>query len=112
MENGAFGDIGSTLPVTSVDREIDAASVNPGQQTLEKFCSGMYLGEITRRVLSRLMRAREIWNGVDDRRGVFEKISTRGTFESFLLSEIDYDMSEDLVMVRQIEEAHMGIRGG
>ena len=111
MENGAFGDTGKTLPVSRIDREVDAASLNPGQQTYEKMVSGMYLGEITRRAVLRLMRAREIWNGVDDRRSVFDAISTPGSFGSFLLSEIDYDMTDDLVLVKQIEETKLSIRG-
>ncbi|XP_058722281.1 hexokinase-2, chloroplastic isoform X2 [Vicia villosa] len=39
------------LPLTVFDREMDAASINPGQQIFEKTISGMYLGEIARRVL-------------------------------------------------------------
>jgi len=110
MENGAFGDRGKTLPMTSIDRDIDATSVNAGQQTFEKMVSGMYLGEITRRCLHRLMRARELWNGVENRKDVFDLISTPGNFKSFLMSEIDYDMTEELVLVRAIEENHLGIR--
>ena len=83
MENGAFGDTGKTLPVSRIDREVDAASLNPGQQTYEKMVSGMYLGEITRRAVLRLMRAREIWNGVDDQRSVFDAISLLGPLDRF-----------------------------
>ncbi|XP_057424669.1 hexokinase-2, chloroplastic [Lotus japonicus] len=47
-EWGAFS---KGLPLTEFDREMDAASINPGQQIFEKTISGMYLGEIVRRVL-------------------------------------------------------------
>ncbi|XP_045790529.1 hexokinase-2, chloroplastic [Trifolium pratense] len=47
-EWGAFS---NGLPLTVFDREMDAASVNPGHQIFEKTISGMYLGEIVRRVL-------------------------------------------------------------
>ncbi|KAG4966605.1 hypothetical protein JHK85_041580 [Glycine max] len=47
-EWGAFS---NGLPLTKFDREMDAASINPGEQIFEKTISGMYLGEIVRRVL-------------------------------------------------------------
>ncbi|GAU26841.1 hypothetical protein TSUD_02430 [Trifolium subterraneum] len=47
-EWGAFS---NGLPLTVFDREMDAASINPGHQIFEKTISGMYLGEIVRRVL-------------------------------------------------------------
>lgn len=47
-EWGAFS---NGLPLTVFDREMDAASINPGHHIFEKTISGMYLGEIVRRVL-------------------------------------------------------------
>eukprot|EP00948_MAST-09A_sp_MAST-9A-sp1_P000183 g183.t1 len=57
MEWGGFGDgmPKGTLPRTFEDNAIDRHSLNPGKQLFEKMISGMYLGEITRRVLVRLM---------------------------------------------------------
>ncbi|XP_019433678.1 PREDICTED: hexokinase-2, chloroplastic-like [Lupinus angustifolius] len=50
-EWGAFS---NGLPLTEFDREMDAASINPGEQIFEKTISGMYLGEIARRVLLKM----------------------------------------------------------
>lgn len=47
---------------TDVDRELDA-SYNPGKQIFEKMTSGLYLGEITRLYLNRLVSANELFGG-------------------------------------------------
>ncbi|KAH7300998.1 hypothetical protein KP509_23G007200 [Ceratopteris richardii] len=52
MEWGGFSS--SLLPRTQYDEALDAVSVNPGEQIFEKLLSGMYLGDIVRRVLLRL----------------------------------------------------------
>ncbi|KAL5411854.1 hypothetical protein PMIN06_000056 [Paraphaeosphaeria minitans] len=50
-EWGCFDDDLKVLPITPYDRELDASSINPGQQQLEKRVSGMYLGELMRLVI-------------------------------------------------------------
>ncbi|KAL8489726.1 hypothetical protein ACS0TY_025570 [Phlomoides rotata] len=52
MEWGNFRS--SHLPLTEYDQSLDAESLNPGEQIFEKIISGMYLGEIVRRVLCRM----------------------------------------------------------
>ncbi|KAK6115231.1 hypothetical protein DH2020_007500 [Rehmannia glutinosa] len=52
--NTEWGAFSSGLPLTEFDREMDAESINPGEQIFEKTISGMYLGEIVRRVLIRM----------------------------------------------------------
>ncbi|KAL3535686.1 hypothetical protein ACH5RR_004147 [Cinchona calisaya] len=52
MEWGNFRS--SHLPLTEYDQGLDAESLNPGEQIFEKTISGMYLGEIVRRVLCRM----------------------------------------------------------
>lgn len=52
MEWGGFSSL--YLPRTQYDDALDATSVNPGEQIFEKLLSGMYLGDIVRRVLLRL----------------------------------------------------------
>nr|BAQ25437.1 hexokinase [Diplonema papillatum] len=44
------------LPTTEMDRQVDDMSPNAGSQRLEKMVSGMYLGEIGRLILLRLIR--------------------------------------------------------
>lgn len=52
MEWGNFRS--SHLPLTEYDHALDTESLNPGEQIFEKLTSGLYLGEILRRVLLRL----------------------------------------------------------
>ncbi|CAM8904794.1 unnamed protein product [Rhodiola kirilowii] len=52
MEWGNFRS--SHLPLTEFDQELDLESLNPGEQIFEKIISGMYLGEIVRRVLYKM----------------------------------------------------------
>ena len=50
-EYGAFDNARAILPVTWYDAQIDAESPRPREQAFEKLSAGLYLGEITRRVL-------------------------------------------------------------
>ncbi|KAM7517261.1 hypothetical protein LguiA_006844 [Lonicera macranthoides] len=67
-EWGAFSD---GLPLTEYDTEMDAESINPGEQIFEKTISGMYLGEIVRRVLVKMAEAGTLFGD-----SVPEKLST------------------------------------
>lgn len=44
----------SNLPLTEYDKALDCDSANSGEQIYEKMISGMYLGDIVRRVLCRM----------------------------------------------------------
>lgn len=39
---------------TQVDRDLDASTPNAGEMMMEKMMSGMYMGEVARRLLLRL----------------------------------------------------------
>ncbi|KAF6164240.1 hypothetical protein GIB67_010210 [Kingdonia uniflora] len=52
MEWGNFRS--SHLPVTEYDQALDVESLNVGEQIFEKIISGMYLGDIVRRVLCKM----------------------------------------------------------
>ncbi|GKV11797.1 hypothetical protein SLEP1_g23018 [Rubroshorea leprosula] len=52
MEWGNFRS--SHLPLTEYDHALDVESLNPGEQIFEKMISGMYLGEVVRRVLCKM----------------------------------------------------------
>ncbi|XP_056165700.1 hexokinase-3-like isoform X2 [Syzygium oleosum] len=59
MEWGSFWS--SHLPRTSYDIDLDAESPNPNEQGFEKMISGMYLGEIVRRVILRMSQESDIF---------------------------------------------------
>lgn len=72
MEWGNF----SKLRRCHVDRELDRASGNPGRQYLEKMVSGMYLGEITRRVVFHMI-SKGVFLGEGFERAYSEEYSFR-----------------------------------
>lgn len=115
-EWGAFGEGNSRLlPVTGVDVTIDRESRNPGQQTFEKMISGAYLGEITRLCMLRLRDEGALWCGEDseDEEDVVvipDSVLKRNGFESRYMSNIEYDMSPDLSVVKHVESL-LGIKG-
>lgn len=59
--NTEWGAFSNGLPLTEFDTDMDAASINPGEQIFEKTISGMYLGEIVRRVLVKMARANALF---------------------------------------------------
>ncbi|KAJ4947108.1 hypothetical protein JOQ06_009149 [Pogonophryne albipinna] len=77
-EWGAFGDDGALNDyITEFDREVDAASNNPGKQILEKMVSGMYLGELVRLVLLKMAKLGLLFEGqVSDALRTKGKITT------------------------------------
>ncbi|XP_074469182.1 hexokinase HKDC1-like [Sebastes fasciatus] len=63
-EWGAFGDDGALDDyITEFDRDVDAASNNPGKQILEKMVSGMYLGELVRLVVLKMAKLGKLFDG-------------------------------------------------
>lgn len=48
------------IPCVAEDLWLDAASINPGKGRFEKLVSGLHLGELTRRLLTRLWREAEV----------------------------------------------------
>lgn len=63
-EWGAFGDNGVLDFIrTKWDQELDEFSINRGHQVFEKMISGMYMGEIVRRILVDLTRRGLLFKG-------------------------------------------------
>ncbi|XP_024862230.1 hexokinase HKDC1-like isoform X2 [Kryptolebias marmoratus] len=96
-EWGGLGDDGCLDDIiTSFDVEVDKNSINQGKQRFEKLTSGMYLGEIVRRVLLDLTRRGLLFKG-----HVTETLKTPGIFETKYLSQIESDRLA-LLQVRSI----------
>uniref|UniRef100_A0A224Z0B0 Phosphotransferase n=1 Tax=Rhipicephalus zambeziensis TaxID=60191 RepID=A0A224Z0B0_9ACAR len=86
-EWGAFGDHGSLEFVrTRYDREIDSASLNPGRQLFEKMISGMYMGELVRRILVHLAEENLMFSSK-----LSEKMKTPYLFKTKYISQIESD---------------------
>lgn len=97
MEWGAFGDNGCLNDITtSFDQDVDIHSINPGKQRYEKMISGMYLGEIVRKILIKLTQEKVLFGGK-----ISDQLNTRELFPTKFLSSIESD-TLGLLQVRSI----------
>ncbi|KAL8129691.1 hypothetical protein V2J09_018846 [Rumex salicifolius] len=92
MEWGNFRS--SHLPLTEYDAALDAESLNPGEQIYEKMISGMYLGEIVRRVLCRMAEEAAFFGDT-----VPLKLKTPFVLRTPDMSAMHHDNSPDLKIV-------------
>lgn len=101
-EWGAFGD-NKCLEFlrTSFDREIDEISLNKGKQLFEKMISGMYMGEIVRRILVKLVKDGLLFKGK-----LSEKFSTPYAFKTKYVSNVESDpkhkVNETMVVLQKM----------
>ncbi|XP_039033147.1 hexokinase-2, chloroplastic-like [Hibiscus syriacus] len=94
LEWGAFR---KGLPLTVFDRDMDAASINPGEQIFEKTISGMYLGEIARRALMYMAEEGSLFG-----KSVPEKLSLPFVLRTPDLSAMQQDTTDDLQTVGSV----------
>ncbi|KAK3028888.1 hypothetical protein RJ639_039897 [Escallonia herrerae] len=92
MEWGNFRS--SHLPLTEYDHALDAESLNPGEQIFEKITSGMYLGEIVRRVLCKMADEAALFSDT-----VPPKLKTPFILRTPEMSAMHHDTSPDLRVV-------------
>lgn len=99
-EWGAFGDNGCLEFVrTEYDENIDRESINPGKQLYEKMISGMYMGEIARQVIMKLVAEGLLFDGK-----ATEVLEEKGSFFTKYISEIESDDDGDFNNCRVILE--------
>ncbi|KAJ8750730.1 hypothetical protein K2173_015911 [Erythroxylum novogranatense] len=84
----------SHLPLTEYDQSLDVESLNPGEQIFEKMISGMYLGEIVRRVLLRMAEEADLFGDT-----VPPKLKIPFILRTPVMSAIHHDSSSDLRVV-------------
>jgi len=98
MEWGAFGDDGALDEFRNeYDDVIDQASLNLGKQKFEKMISGMYLGEIVRLCLCKLVDQNVIFHGLRP-----EVLFQPGSFQSSFVSQIESAVEDGMVAVQNI----------
>ncbi|XP_019155303.1 PREDICTED: hexokinase-3-like [Ipomoea nil] len=86
----------SHLPRTSYDIELDVNSPNPNDQGFEKMISGMYLGDIVRRVLLRMSQESNVFAPVSS------KLATPFILRTPQMAAMHEDDSPDLSEVGRI----------
>ncbi|XP_022872711.1 probable hexokinase-like 2 protein [Olea europaea var. sylvestris] len=92
MQWGNFSS--SHLPFTEFDASLDAESSNPGSRMFEKLISGMYLGEIVRRVLLKMAQETALFG-----EWVPPKLATPYLLRSPDMAAMHQDTSEDFELV-------------
>ncbi|KAM0282377.1 hypothetical protein ACHAQH_003056 [Verticillium albo-atrum] len=98
-EWGGFDNELSILPITVYDEALDRASVNPGDQHYEKRISGLYLGELLRRVILTEMRSLTPIFSITISSA--SRLHTPYSIDSSFLSVIVRDGSQDLDRARE-----------
>ncbi|OAQ58934.1 glucokinase [Pochonia chlamydosporia 170] len=98
-EWGSFDDELKVLPSTEYDMAADAASTSPGSQMLEKRIAGLYLGEILRRALIRLVEARVFHMNVSTESPLYQLGGIKTSFMSALANVKDDDKTNVLQLV-------------
>jgi len=71
---------------TEYDRNVDNMSINPEKQIYEKMISGMYMGEIARQVIVKLVEIGSLFGGFSS-----DKLKTPMAFLTKYISEIESD---------------------
>ncbi|KAL9268704.1 Hexokinase-1-like protein [Drosera capensis] len=93
--NMEWGNFHTThLPLTEYDHAMDSESLNPGEQFFEKLISGMYLGEIVRRVLFTMAEEADFFGPI-----VPPKLRIPFILSTPDLSAMHHDTSPDLTVV-------------
>ncbi|KAF6141720.1 hypothetical protein GIB67_027898 [Kingdonia uniflora] len=92
MEWGNFRS--SHLPVTEYDHALDVESLNVGEQIFEKIISGMYLGDIVRRVLCKMAEEAALFGDI-----VPPKLKVPFILRTPEMSTMHNDASPDLRVV-------------
>ncbi|CAK9795727.1 Hexokinase type 2 [Anthophora plagiata] len=104
-EWGAFGEGGVLdFVTTEFDRDIDENSINPSKQLFEKMISGMYMGELTRLVLEKVVNAGLLFGGKCP-----SDLKKRGKFFTKYVSEIENDAKGKYTNCREVL-AELGVR--
>ncbi|KAK9430618.1 hexokinase-domain-containing protein [Lipomyces doorenjongii] len=102
-EWGSFDNDMKVLPRTSWDDAVDLETPNPGYQMFEKRVSGMFLGEILRRILLELHEKGHLFSRSST------PLTTAWSLDTSILSRVEADITPDLVAVKSIVETDLGL---
>ncbi|XP_020094615.1 hexokinase-4, chloroplastic [Ananas comosus] len=103
--NTEWGAFSTGLPLTEFDKDMDNESINPGEQIFEKTISGMYLGEIVRRVLLKMADVSALFG-----ESVPDQLSVPFTLRTPDLCAMQNDSSDGLKEVGLILNDVVGVK--
>ncbi|XP_070203285.1 hexokinase-4-like [Littorina saxatilis] len=99
-ESGALGEDGSLDDlITEFDKTLDQNTVNPGKQILEKMIGSLYLGEIVRLVLLKLIKQGLLFSALYSEYTSFNK---KGGFSTEHVALIQSDTSDDHSITQKV----------
>ncbi|KAM7361430.1 hexokinase type 2-like [Cochliomyia hominivorax] len=99
-EWGAFGDKGTLEFVrTKYDKEIDEITHNRCHQLFEKMLSGMYLGELVRKIMLDCCKAGALFGGNES-----EQLRKENFFKTKFISQIEEENHGSYVIARAVLE--------
>ncbi|KAM0912806.1 hypothetical protein ACQ4PT_012604 [Festuca glaucescens] len=95
--NTEWGNFSSScLPITEYDQALDEESLNPREQIFEKLISGLYLGEIVRRVLLKIATQCSIFGDINR-----TKLTAHFNLRTPDISAMHHDETPDLRIVAE-----------
>jgi len=89
------------VPIAMFDSDLDSYSPNKGEQIMEKMVSGMYLGEIVRLIVEKLIKEQIVFKNKYPQ--IFTK---RNNFKSEYMSIIEKDISKNFNSIESFLEKH------
>lgn len=105
--NTEWADLASThLPSCTEDLWVDCSSTHPGFGLFEKQVSGLYLGEVARRILLRLAEQVDLFGSA-----VPGLLARHNRLDTAHLAAVDEDDSPELSGVAAVLEEVLGVRG-
>lgn len=93
------------MPYLEEDRAIDAGTLNKGQQHYEKMISGMYLGEMVRRICLKACKEINLFGGKQN-----TKLEESWSFPTSLVSKIDGLGTDDLPKIGKLLSEKLNIQ--
>lgn len=100
-EWGSFDEQLKVLPSTQYDEELDANSPDPGSQMFEKCVSGMYLGELLRLVILRLLEEEALHMRAIHDSPLFRQNSIDSSFLSHLAGDDNRNSERARVIIAE-----------
>lgn len=108
--NTEWGDakLDGTVPVCEEDLWVDFASTNPGHGLFEKLISGLYVGDVARRIILHIAEETGCFGGMPSPIG--SGLSKPNCFNGAHLSRIFHDESSDLQHTAEVLSESCGIK--
>lgn len=103
--NTEWGDLGASqevLPRCEEDLWVDFSSANPGHGMFEKMISGLYMGEIVRRIILRFVDRAGLLGGVGSLNILECPLRREGGFTSAMVATVDEDETKKLSITKSL----------